>query len=254
MDVPAGGSVTTLVIADVAGEAAAMKKGTTFTLPALWAGLQDDITGVAAEDFYGETAAPAKTATPGLTANELANADKALLEEATDQAITKLEALVPEGRALYPGLTFAETTKRSGPSIGDALQTYELKLTVHVVGFTVAPQAMADLGSKLLTATLAQDVQLLTLDPAAFTYAIERYDSKAKRATGSLDVKGVTAPSPTHRLLQHATYAGKSAADVQALLDAEPAVSNVNVVLSPFWTRRIPASPQDLQIEVTRSQ
>jgi len=254
VDVPVGGSVTTLVVADVAGEKGALPTGTHFILPGLWVGLQDTITGEAAENFYGEGASATSPALPGLTATELANAEAALLAEAATTAIPELEKLVPDGRKLYPGLVSPSLTKRTGPSIGDRVTTYTLKLAVQATGVAVDPDALGPAANAVLAGTLPADLQLVSMNLNDFTFRVASVDLKKQRADVTVTARGKTAPTPQHPLLQHATYAGKSAADVQALLGKEKAISNITVELSPFWTRTIPSAKEDLQLEMTRAE
>jgi hypothetical protein len=257
VDVPVGGSVTTEVVADVAGEKGALPKGTTFILPALWAGLQDKINGVSTEDFHGETQTATTAAAPngaGLTANELANAELTLQQEAITQALPDLQKLVPNGRTLYAGMVDAATVKRTGPAIGDKATTYTLTLTVKTTAIAIDATKLAENATALLTTTLAPNLQLLTVNPTTFTYTLKDADTKKQRADVTLIARGTTAPAPAHALLQQTTYAGKTADEVGTLLSQEKAVSNVVVELTPFWNRRVPSSASDLQLEVTRAE
>lgn len=258
VDVPVGGSVTTEVIADVAGEAGALPKGTTFILPALWAGLQDKIKGVSTEDFHGDsqsTATPTTSPTgSGLTANELANAELVLQQEAITQALPDLQKLVPSGRTLYTGMVDAATVKWTGPTIGDKASSYTLSLTVKTTAIAVETEKLKQSATTLLTTTLSPDLQLLAVNPATFGYTLKDADTKKQRADVTLVGRGTTVPAPTHRLLQNSAYAGKTAAEVRTLLSQEQAIANVVVALTPFWNRRVPASADDLQLEVTRAK
>jgi len=257
VDVPVGGSVTTEVIADVAGAQGALPKGTKFILPALWAGLQDKINGVSTEDFHGETQATTTAAAPygaGLTANELANAELTLQQEAITQALPDLQKLIPSGRTLYTGMVDAATVKRTGPAIGDKAATYTLTLTVKTTAIAVDATKLAENATALLTTTLAPNLQLLTVVPTTFTYTLTDADTKKQRADVALIARGTTVPAPAHALLQQVTYAGKTADEVRTLLSQEKAVSNVVVELTPFWNRRVPSSASDLQLEVTRAE
>lgn len=254
VDVPVGGSVTTEIVADVVGETGALPKGATFVLPALWAGLQDKITGVAAENFHGENQAADSNATPGLTANELANAELVLQQEAITQALPDLQKLVPTGSVLYPGMVHAKTVKRTGPAIGDQKKSYTLTLTVQATGIAVKTEKLKESATIFLTTTLPPDLQLLTVDPATFTYTLKNADTKKQHADVALVARSTTVPAPTHRLLQNLTYAGKTTVEVQTLLSQEKAISNVVVALTPFWNRRVPSSASDLQLEVTRAE
>lgn len=259
VDVPVGGSVTTEIVADVAGEKGALPKGTTFILPALWAGLQDKINGVSTEDFHGETqvATVPTTTTPtvtGLTANELANAEQTLQQEAITQALPDLQKLVPSGRTLYTGMVDAATVKRTGPAIGDKAATYTLTLTVRTTGIAIDTAKLTASATTLLTTSLSPDLQLLTLNPTTFGFTLKNTDVKKQRADVTLVARGMTAPAPTHRLLQQATYAGKTADEVRSLLSQEKAASNVSVELTPFWNTHVPSSASDLQLEVTRAK
>jgi hypothetical protein len=259
VDVPVGGSVTTEVIADVAGERGALPKGTKFTLPALWAGLQDKINGVSTEDFHGETQAATATTTttptgPGLTANELANAELTLQQEAITQALPDLQKLVPSGQTLFTGMVDAATVKRTGPTIGDKVATYTLTLTVKTTAIAVAATKLTESATALLTTSLSPDLQLLTVDPATFGFTLKSTDTKKHRADVTLVGRGFTVAAPSHRLLQQATYAGKTADEVRSLLSQEKAASGVVVELTPFWNTHVPSNAKDLQLEVTRAK
>lgn len=254
VDVPVGGSVTTAVVADVAGAQGALPKGTTFILPALWAGLQDKITGVSTEAFHGESQTAASGTTPGLTANELANAEQVLQQEAISQALPDLQKLIPSGRTLYPGMVDAVTVKRTGPIIGDQKTSYTLTLTVKTTAIALENTKLSESATALLTATIPPDLQLLAVDPANFTYALKNLDAKKQRVDVTLTAHGTTVPAPAHRLLQSVTYAGKTAEEVRTLLSQEKAVANVDIALTPFWNRRVPANAKDLQLEVTRAE
>lgn len=258
VDVPVGGSVTTEVVADVAGETGALPKGTTFILPALWAGLQDKINAVSTEDFHGDSqsAATPTTSPPGsgLTANELANAELELQQEAITQALPDLQKLVPTGRTLYPGMMNAATVKRTGPTIGDKASSYTLSLTVKTTAIAVNPTKLAESATTLLTTSLSPDLQLLAVDPATFGYTLKSTDAKKQRADVTLVARSRTVPAPAHRLLQQKTYAGKTSDEVRSLLSLEKSVSNVVVELTPFWNRRVPTNAKDLQLEVTRAK
>ncbi|MEK7570609.1 MAG: hypothetical protein AAB515_04215 [Patescibacteria group bacterium] len=255
VDVPVGGSVTTLVIADVAGEQGAKTKGATFILPGLWAGLQDKITGVAAEDFVGETSAAAPATTlAGLTANELANAQQELIKEAIEKATPALQKLVPGGRVLYPGMVGTAVTKHSGPAIADKVSSYTLQLTVQATGVALAPESLVKAATALLENALSTDLQLVNVATKNFDFAVSNVDTKKQRADVALTARASTVPTPTHPLLQHATYSGKKPYAVRALLAKEKAVTNVMVELSPFWTRTIPSNKDDLQLEITRAE
>jgi hypothetical protein len=254
VDVPVGGSVTTEVVADVAGEQGTLPKGTTFILPALWAGLQDKINAVSTEAFHGDSQTGATPSTPGLTANELANAELTLQQEAIAQALPELQKLVPSGRTLYTGMVDAATVKRTGPAIGDKAATYTLTLTVKTTAIAVDATKLTESATTLLTTSLSPDLQLLTVDPTTFTFTLKDADVKKQRADVEIVAKGTTVPAPAHALLQQSTYAGKTADEVRTLLSQEQVVSNVVVELTPFWNRRVPSSANDLQLEVTRAE
>lgn len=254
VDVPVGGSVTTEVIADVAGSAGAKTKGDTFILPGLWAGLQDKITAVAAEDFTGETGVSSTPSIPGLTANELANAQQELLKEAIEKAIPELQKIIPTGRTLYPGMVSAAVNKRTGPAIGDRVASYTLKLDVQATGVALTPEGLTTVATQLLENSVSADLQLSNVDTSTFLFVLSNVDAKKQRADVTLTARGVTVPTPSHTLLQHATYAGKSPEAVRTLLSKEKAASHITVELSPFWTRTIPSSKEDLQLEITRAE
>ncbi len=255
VDVPVGGSVTTEVVADVAGQQGALPQGTTFTLPALWAGLQDKITGVSTEAFHGETTSTVTTTTgPGLTATELANAQTKVVTDAITKALPDLQKLVPSGRTLHTGMTVTSVTKRSGPSIGDKVSTYSLTDTVKVTGIAIDDAKVLTLAQAALTPVLGPNLQLLDLDATTFMYTLATSDLTKQTASVTLAASGKTMPTPTHSLLLQATYAGKSASDVRTLLAEEKAVSNVSIQLSPFWITHVPSSKNSLELGITRAQ
>ncbi|MEK7631528.1 MAG: hypothetical protein AAB445_01500, partial [Patescibacteria group bacterium] len=219
-----------------------------------WAGIQDKITAVVAEDFAGESGTPTTTTVAGLSATELANAQATLLQEAAEKALPELTKLITDGRTLYPGMIGTAVTKRIGPAIGDRVETYTLKLTVQAVGVALTADAVSEAATNSLESALSSDLQLLVVDAKNFSFAVANVDLKKQRADVTLTVRGSSVPTPTHALLQHATYSGKTPDAVRTLLAKEKAVSNVRIELSPFWTRAIPSSQDDLQLEVTRAE
>lgn len=247
VDVPVGGSVTTLVIADVAGEDGAKPKGTTFILPGLWSGLQEKITAVAASDFTGENSEPAL---PGLTQTELANAQAELLTTAAADALPALQKLAPEGFTLYADMVATTVTKRVGPAAGDPAKAYTLKLTVKATGIAVDTQALTAAAKLALGAAVSSDLELQNVNPTTFTYKVDTVDTKAERATVTVKVKGTSKPSATHPLLTPATYLGKSIADIQTLLQKESAVGNITIDVTPFWAKNIPNDAGKLELKV----
>ncbi|RJO59406.1 hypothetical protein C4546_02200 [Candidatus Parcubacteria bacterium] len=253
VDVPAGSSVTTLIIADEAGEKGALAKNTRFTIPGLWLGLQDKIYGVAAENFYGETS-QTSSGTSGLTANELANAEAELKQTAIAQAEPELQKLVPEGKKLLPGMIYAQTTARSGPKIGEQKSNYTLKLTVKTVGVAVAETELRKAAEELLNSTLTQELQLLTLNTQDFLFKVSAYDATKAKAEFELMAKGKTAPAPSHALFQPSTYVGKNQAEIEKLLTQNPAISNIAVEITPFWVKKVPSDAKKLRLEIQRGE
>lgn len=254
VDVPVGGSVTTLVIADVAGESGAEKKGTTFILPGLWPGLQDKINGVATENFTGETQATADSPTPVLTATEIANSEETLITEAIAQAKPELQKNLTTGNTLRDDLITTAIIRREGPKAGDHATSYKLKLSIRVTSIVLDATEITNQAKLLLEPTITDSYQLLTLDPVTFGFAVQSYDSKAKKAVIEMTARGKTVPTPSNPILLAATYAGKNIDQVKTLLGNIKGVSNVQIQLSPFWAKNISSDTKHIQLEVIRAE
>ncbi|MFA6587519.1 MAG: hypothetical protein WCT08_00450 [Patescibacteria group bacterium] len=254
--VPAGGSVETLIIADETGEKGALEKDTRFTIPGLWLGLQDKIYGLATENFYGEqtTSTSSNSNVPGLTANELANAESELLKSAAEKALPDLQKLVPTGRKLFTDMVYATATKREGPKIGDKKTSYTLKLTVKTIGIAIDEALVVDSATKLLNSTITADLQLLQISSNDLAFKINSYDSAKQKAEFEITATGKTTLAPSHTLLKAETYTGKTKTEVEALLAKYPAVSSVIIELAPFWSNKITSEKNNLQLEVNRGQ
>ncbi|MFA6511518.1 MAG: hypothetical protein WCV86_00090 [Patescibacteria group bacterium] len=244
IDVPAGGSVTSPIYADVAGEAGEIGP-TRFTIPGLWAGLQDMI--------YAEST----TATTGgtveiklLTDADLATAQEALTEKAKEAAADTLRTQeIPVDLAFeQSSITTDLIDEERSAELGEQVETFTLTRTESITALALDTVAIKTLALAELERTL-ESALVLTEDDVTFTVELpERIDALPLQIT--VTATGNALLTANADILDPVELVSRSEARIQEYFTDVPGIATVDVRFSPFWVTRAPSNPAQITVVV----
>ncbi len=245
INVPANGTLVAPACADQPGSTGDIGP-TTFVIPGL------------SEELQKKTYAESKSAMVG-GVKTLAVVDEAQVAKAVDdftielaaQGIAKMKALVPSPEARNGSFVSSNLVKKeTDAKPGTEQSSFNLNLSVHVVGVFYDPMALAQAAGAALRSSVGADRQLLSIDPASLTAELVKADPAAKRADVKVKLQGASVVSDGSVLIDKGRIAGLSPKDAEAYLKIQPFVESVEIRLSPAWARSIPKLKDHIDIVI----
>ncbi|PIP17509.1 MAG: hypothetical protein COX43_03945 [Parcubacteria group bacterium CG23_combo_of_CG06-09_8_20_14_all_35_9] len=235
IDVPPGGKKEVEVYADKSGKEG--KIGPThFTIPGLWAGLQDKI--------YGESYAPmtgGEKTVKFVTGDDITKGREKLSQELFETALEEFGSRLREKETFLAESTTKEIVEsKVNATANSEKDEFEVSLRVKVVGVALEEEKLLNLAEAKLKAGLAKDEELVDINPKSLTYSLENYDPKKGTIEIKASIEGQTLLKESSSIFNKDRLTGLTQREVQAYFAAFPEIEEVKVKLTPFWLKKIP--------------
>lgn len=247
VDVPAGGSVETTVLADEAGKTGEVASGR-FELVALWPGLKSQIYAESTEPFTGGTRQIAR-----VTQNDLNEARKAALGEFEKQAKAVMDAELATSAKTGQEIVavLPEITKEDpGAAVDEEKSSFPYTLTGSAVGIAVSPSVLHDALLGAAAQKIPADHRLKDIDENGKTITVLHADTEKKSATMAVTVKGKTVIRLSSTIFARGTIAGLDRQEIQSHFSQFDDIASIDIHFSPFWVLRAPRLPDHIEIQL----
>ncbi|MBU0648878.1 baseplate J/gp47 family protein [Patescibacteria group bacterium] len=241
---PAGSEVTVMVHADEAGSAGDIGP-TRFTVPGLWAGLQDQIYAVSDAAMSGGE----KTVSV-ISDDDLDTAESQLSQAILEQAKQVIMNEVVDPR--LDGYTFSSEMmeKVSDAMPGQEVDSFNVKIKLKVSAVFFSSVQMDEIIRAKLEEALDQDCSLGQIAESEIIYVINNYDVANIAASLTVKAKADGVIKETSSLLDKGKIAGMSPAAASAYFLSLGSVENVEITTSPFWIKVIPRLEDHIEYEI----
>lgn len=249
VDVPAGGKVENVdVYADEEGTAGDIEP-TTFTIPGLWAGLQDKIY---AESFQAMTGGERTINT--LTQSDVTEARRSMINKLAIEArseIEKNEKLVANQDVL-PEQTLSPTALYviTNPALGEEAGSFDLTMTIRYVGVVLNEKELLEQAISQLESSLPNDEKIHTYNEDDLKFSMMDYDLEAGTALVQVTMPAKSTPLLANPIFNKKNIAGKSRSEIQSYLTKYDAISSVDIKFSPFWVSQAPNLVDHINIAI----
>lgn len=243
VNIPAGGKVEAAVYADEPSQDMAIAP-TRFSIPGLWAGLQDKIYAESSEKFVYQHKIKKYIKPSDL---ELANKDMAnhLLALAQGQAADEFNE---DAISVY-SIDDSQATSSFDSQVGDYKDNFNLTATssVNLVFF---PRKEADkLIQDRLKLSVPDDKELISWDKDP-VYTLENYDPETKIATVKAELNGLMALKKDSELIDRSKLVNLSREQIKEYLDNFPEISSYELKLSPSFINKAPGLVDRIQVKI----
>ncbi|MFA5134478.1 MAG: hypothetical protein WC505_01665 [Patescibacteria group bacterium] len=250
VDVPAGGTSENVeVYADVPGASGNIEP-TTFTIPGLWAGLQDTI--------YAESSAPM---TGGLRnaavlTNELIGETRQALRErliadAAAEFSSTEEAQARNQTVSTSAVTALVISEETSADAGTEVDSFTMDMSIRAVGVLFDENELMSIALDKLSDECGEDERILQHSTEDLEYSIEQYDLD----TGVAHIKGTlkagVVPRLSNGIFDRENVTGKDLHEVEAYFSNFDSVDSVNVEFSPFWVSTVPQLKDHIEIKLS---
>jgi hypothetical protein len=243
--VPAGGKVVVKVYAD---NPAAFKEipATMFTIPGLWKDLQDKI--------YGESKDIIKNK-PGemkiVKAVDIVKAKEMATKGADEKAIKQFSDNLPNSQNFVITVASHEPISESvSAKVGDNAGSVEARLKQKITLIAVEKSKVLVMANDKVDKNVSDDRDVISIDSDKLSYTVEKFDTKNKSADVKIHAEAKTVIKVTNSILDKTKLAGLTAKGAQLYLLNFDEIENAEVVLSPFWVKKIPDNVNKIFVQV----
>lgn len=248
VSVPANGTVTATVTADVAGATGNIQPSH-FTIPGLSTDLQQKI--------YADsgTAMTGGIVTRSVVTDEAQASLRQKLESAlTDQAQQSLTETLTTGDSATVSDTvklFADDpTIAYSAAVGDVADGYSGSASAKVVGIAYSQTDLYTTVIDKLLEQLPAGETLSTFGEDNYSLALDRYDATTGVAELTVTAQATSTIDLESDVYSTARLTNKSSAEITAALERNSIVDSATVNFSPFWVTRSPAIASHIKIVI----
>lgn len=243
--VPAGGEVSVEVYADKPSAEMAIGP-TNFTIPGLWAGLQDRIYARNDEPFvYTQRVRKHVNASDLQRATQ--DISNALLQTAQEEASSTLPAA--DGW-LY--VSAEPAAVELGAKSGDQVEEFTATASGRVVAVTFPRAQAARLAAAKLNLIVPDDKELTEFRPENINYSVENYDHSSRTATIRAVVSGTMVLKRDADIIDPEQLANLSEEQLRSYLRSQPAIKEFDLRFSPGFVKKAPSLVDRIEVVIKK--
>lgn len=246
VNVPAGGRVEAEVYADVAEPAMAVGPGK-FTIPGLWAGLQDKI--------YAQSQEPMKYSQKIKYFIEQNDIDQAVKELKND-LLANAKNKVKEAYRDYDQSIFAvdsnSISQEVSGKVGETKEKFSLKMKIMVTVVAFNDEEIYNQVKAKLAAALADDKEVSKFKKEDMSYALESFSLSQASAVVKVDSAAQAALKDGAKVVKRNNLAGLSYEELRAYLNGLPEVAGYQIKFFPSFIKKVPDLVDRIRIEIKK--
>ncbi|MDP2737098.1 MAG: hypothetical protein Q8O59_04985 [bacterium] len=246
VNVAAGGRVEVLVYADISKPEMAVGPGK-FTIPGLWAGIQDKI--------YAESQEPMKYSQKIkyiIGQNDIDNAVSQLKNDLLANAKNQVgQAYKDYAQALFAVDNNSVTQEVSG-KVGEEKEKFSIKMKtmVTVVAFNddeVYNQVKANMATML-----ADDKEVSKFDKQDISYALESFNIIEATAMVNVDSEAKATLKNSAKVIKKNNLAGLNYEQLKVYLNSLPEVAGYQIKFFPSFVKKAPNLIDRIEVEIKK--
>jgi hypothetical protein len=249
INVPAGGEVTVAIYADKPGSEMALSAGTRFTIPGLWAGLQEQIYAENKSDF---TFASKSKYT--VTEKDIELAKGVITDVLNLEAKNEVDTL-KQGQSnkivIYSDVPDS-VNYIIDSKVGDEKPQFTIKASKKVVIINFSKDAVSKMAEARLSLLVPDDKQLAGFDGNQITYSPEGYDVDTNTATVKAYFSASMFLKSDSSLLDKKKMVGLNRKQLSKYLDSFLEIKSYDLKFSPSFISSAPSLPDKISISVQK--
>jgi hypothetical protein len=240
--IPAGGEVSVNIYADKPSADLAISP-TTFTIPGLWAGLQNTIYAKSTEAFVYQ-----QKVKKYVNASDIEQATNEMNNILLAQAKQNESSLGQDEESLYETLNPANFSVSA--NAGDAKDTFTVKASGTMVMATFSKTEVAKLTTAKLDLLVPDDKQLVDYNPDNITYTFDSYDDKTGIATIKASFSGTMILKNDTEIIDKKQLVNLNKQQLENYLKTFPEIKSYEFQFFPSFITRAPRLPERISIVI----
>lgn len=244
VNIPAGGTITANIYADKPSAEMAVTANTRFTIPGLWAGLQDQIYAENSSDFTYQTQIK-----KSVTQNDIDRAKKDISEVLNLKVKNDLKSSEVDKIVVYDNNN-EDISTEFNVKVGDEKSEFIVKAKKNVAVVKFSKEKAAALAEARLSLLVPDDKQLANFNQSQITYSLENFDVSTKVATVKSYFGGSIFLKSNSSLIDNKKLVGLNTKQISEYLNSFPEIKSYELKFSPSIIKTAPILPDLIQIKI----
>ena len=246
VNVPAGGRVEAEIYADVAKAEMAIGPGK-FTIPGLWAGIQDKI--------YAESQEPMKYSQKVKYVIGQSDIDNAVSQLKND-LLTNAENQVGRAYKNYAKMLFTvddnSIVQEISGKVGEEKEKFSIKMKVMVTVVAFNNDEIYNQIKAKMIAGLADDKEISIFDKQNMIYALASFDIVQATAMVNVDSSAQASLKDSTNIIKKNNLAGLNYEQLKTYLSGLPEVAGYQINFFPSFIKKAPNLVDRISIEIKK--
>lgn len=240
--VPAGGQVTASVYSDQQGVEYNIAP-TTFTIPGLWEGLQDQIYAESFEPFTG-----GERLEKQVTEEMLSSA----ADQVVKQVSQKLKAAQDPDEQYVQINQVGDALWQTNVSAGDSVDQFTITAEIPITTIRFKKEDLEAIAINNLVSQMPADQQFISGNLNSMKFELTAIDQNEQSADFTVTIQGKSASRIEASDLDIEVLKGKTRSQLIDHLTSLPAIAEVNVVFIPTWLQKVPPLEDHVYIHIVK--
>ena len=246
VNVPAGGRVEAEIYADVAGRDMAIGPSK-FTIPGLWAGLQDKI--------FAESKSALKYSQKVKYIIGQGDVDNAVSQLRSD-LLANAKSQVSQAYSNYEQSIFAvdnnSVSQEVSAKVGEEKEKFSIKMKIMVTVVAFNDQEIYEQAKLRLAAGLADDKQITEFNRQDMFYTLENFDLSQGAARVKVDFSAKTILKDGAKVIKKNNLTGLDSEQLKIYLNNLPEVAGYEIKFFPAFLKKTPNLVDRIDIEIKK--
>jgi len=247
-NVPAGGEVIVNVYADKPSAEMAITNPSHFTIPGLWAGIQDQIYGESEDSFTYQTQVKKYIKQRDLDSAKTDISEVLDLKVKNDLKITGTDNVVVYGSS--GDATSDNITIEYNAKLGESKEEFIVKAKKKVIVVTFPKEKAISLAQARLSLLVPDDKELSNFNKEQITYTLESFDENTKTAIIKAYFSGSMSLKSNSSLFDRKKLVGLNREQISEYLDSFPEIKSYELNFSPAFISTAPTIPDKINIKI----
>ena len=246
VNVPAGGQVKVRVYAD--DPSVNMEIGPTkFTIPGLWAGIQDKI--------YGESTDKieySQKVNKFVNQTDIDNAIRDLKQQLVQKAKVEINKKYEDYSQIIYSIDDNSVFTQIEAERGDKIDEFDASITANIVAVAFDGEAAANLAEKKFTSTLPAEKELIEFNRNNIIYTLDSFDYNEGTASINSTFEGKVSLDSNSDVINKEEILGLNKDQLDAYLINKEGISGYDIKFFPSFIKKVPAIPDKIIIKTKR--
>lgn len=243
VSIPAGGTTKATVYADKPVSGLIVESGTRFTIPGLWAGLQDKIYAENDENLTLQTQVKRI-----VKQSDIDQAKKDINEVINLKLKNDLKSLSADKAAVYDE-TVGDLTIETDVKLAEERSEFLIKAKKKVTVIFFSKEKAASLAAARLSLLVSDDKQLVSFDKEKISYSLEDYNKNENIANVKASFSGTMSLKSDATIIDPKKITGLSEQQVAEYLNSFPEIKEFKLKFWPSFIKNAPILPDKIEID-----